>query len=166
MIAAKDVIHAWLKNNPMVFRNRWDGDVVTLIELASGKQLSFDAKSVTNHRLTPHPQGFGEYLNLVFDGGKEIVLCHAGVAFAPSFNSTGPLPDAPPVSCMSDFFTLSHTLDDIKADPTRKPEALLLFNVLISILDGAKAVGLDVGYEEEKLDAKLTEFEKGFAPTA
>jgi len=37
-----------------------------------------------------------------------------------------------------------------------------IFNILISILDGAKHVGLDVGREEEELDKLLTEFEKGF----
>lgn len=160
--ATKTVIQAWLKNNPMVFRSRFDGDALSLIEVGTQKQFSFDLKNVSKCRLTPHPQGLNDYLNLVFENGLEIVLCHAGIAFSPSFVSTGPLPDAPPVTCLTDYYSLLNNLDQIRADLTRKPEALLLFQVLISILDGAKAVGLDVGREEEELNAKLTEFEKGF----
>lgn len=162
-MTVKDVIQAWLKNNPMALRGRFDGDILSLIEVGTQKQISFDVKTVANYRLTPHPQGLGDYLNLVFENGHEIVLCHAGIAFSPSFASTGPLPDAPPVTCLTDYYALLHNLDLIRTDPTRKPEALLLFQVLISILDGAKAVGLDVGREEEALDAKLREFEAGFS---
>lgn len=162
IVTVKNVIQAWLKNNPMVFRSRLDDDALSLIEVGTGKQFSFDLKNVVQHRLTPHPQGLHDYLNLVFENGLEIALCHAGIAFSPSFVSTGPLPDAPPVTCLADYYALQNNLDQIRLDPTRKPEALLLFQVLISVLDGAKAVGLDVGREEEELDTKLTAFEKGF----
>lgn len=164
MIAAtKTVIQAWLKNNPMVFRSRFDGDALSLIEVGTGKQFSFDLKNVVKHRLMSHPQGLKDYLNLVFENEVEIVLCHAGIAFSPSFVSTGPLSDTPPVACLVDYYALQNNLDQIRLDPTRKPETLLLFQVLISILDGAKAVGLDVGREEEELNAKLMAFEAGFS---
>lgn len=162
MLSAADTIASWLKKNPFTLRSRREGDWFTLIEPATGKQISFDAKAVARHRLTPHPQGLGDYLNLVFDNGIEIVLCHAGIAFSPSFASTGPLPDAPPVACMTDYSTLLRNLQDIGADPQRKAEALLLFNVLISILDGAKAIGMDVGSEEEELERMLSGFETDF----
>lgn len=162
MLSAADAIASWLKKNPLALRSRREGDAFTLIESATGKQIVLDAKSVARHRLTPHPQGLSDYLNLVLESGLEIVLCHAGIAFAPSFVSTGPLPDAPPVACMTDYRTLFGTLSGIAADPSRKAEALLLFNVLISIIDGAKAIDMDVGIEEEELEKRLAEFEKNF----
>lgn len=158
--SAADAIASWLKKNPLTLRSRRDGDSFTLIESATGKQIAFDAGTVSQCRFTPHPQGLNDYLNLVFENGTEIVLCHAGIAFSPSFVSTGPFSDAPPVSCMTDYVTLSRNLQDITADPQRKAESLLLFNVLISILDGAKAIGMDVGLEEEDLERKLSAFEK------
>jgi hypothetical protein len=156
---AFDTISAWLKKNPFVFRQRVDGTIFTLIEMASGKQIEIDAAHVSAFRLTPHPQGLGDYLNLMMNSGKEIVLCHAGVAFSPSFTSTGPLPDAPPVSCLQDYYRLLGNLKEIMDDPTQRLATLTLFNVLISVLDGAREIGLDVGVEEEALDKLLTEFE-------
>ncbi len=159
MQTALTAIQNWLKTNPLVFSSRLDDKVLTLIERASQKQIVIDTARVVDFRVTPNPQGFGHYINLVFDDGHEIVLCHAGLAFAPSFASTGPLPDAPPVACMTDYQRLFATLDELTADPTRHAHAILLFQVLISILEGARVVGLDVGAEEEALNAKLTAFE-------
>jgi len=164
MKTVKDAITLWLKKNPIVFRHRWDGDELTLGEYASGKSVSYDIRQFCDFRLMPHPQGFADYLNLVFDDGRQIVLCHAGLAFSPSFASTGPLPDAPPVSCLADYHKLLSTLKDLMAEDGRKGELLTLFNVLLSILDGAREIGLDISQEEEDLDKLLEKFEGAFTP--
>lgn len=159
MTTALQTILDWLKKNPFVFSHRLDGDEITLIESYSQKQIMLDTNRITQFRRKDNPQGFGEYLNLVFDDGLEIVLCQAGLAFSPNFASTGPLADAPPVTCLSDYHLLLTTLNVLSADKTRRGEAIALFQVLISILDGAKRIGLDVGVEEEALDRLLTTFE-------
>lgn len=158
----QNVITTWLKNNPFVFEHRIDKNSLTLKECFSQKQISIDLRAIKQHRLKEEPQGHGTYLNLVLDTGVEIVLCHAGLAFSPHFVNTGPLPDAPPVSCLADYTRLLGDLKNILMEPDRNQEALLLFNVLVSILDGAKQIGMDVGQEEEELDKSLTEFEKEF----
>lgn len=144
----------------MVFQHRFDGAILTLKESFSQKQIRVDIQSIRNFRLKEHPHGMGAYLNLVFNDGKEIVLCHAGLAFPPGFVNTSPLPDAPPVSCLQDYADLLNNLKALLRDSSQRQQALGLFNVLISILDGAKAVGLDVVDEEEKLNELLTAFEE------
>lgn len=134
--------------------------VFTLIEYSSQKQIQINASDIASFRIKEHPQGFGDYLNLVLSSGQEIVLCHAGIAFAPSFVSTGPLPDAPPVACMQDYYRLVDNLKSIVSDQTQRPAAILLINVLISILDGARAIGMDIGKEEEELEQFLSQLEK------
>lgn len=161
--SVRDVIQNWLKKNPLTFRGRWDGDVVTLIESVSAKKIALDTRRILHHRIQQNPQTLSDYVNLVFDNGVEVVLCHAGLAFSPRFTATGPLPDAPPVTCMADYQTLFLNLIELMSDPTRRPETLKLFNVLISILDGARSVGLDVGPEEEELNRQLTTHEKNIS---
>lgn len=164
MNTAKPILENWLKTNPMVFQSRWDDAVVSLIENGSHKKLAIDTTQITQYREQKNPQGFGTYLNLILGHGAELVLCTAGFAFCPSFTSTGPLPDAPPVTCMTDYTNLLANLHGL-INESRKKEAVLLFPVLISILDGAKAIGLDVGLEEENLDKLLTSFENSFEPS-
>jgi hypothetical protein len=162
MNTVKDAITLWLKKNPIVFRYRWDGDALTLNEYASGKTICVDVRKFSDFRLMPHPQGLADYLNLVFDDGRQLVLCHAGLAFSPSFTSTGPLPDAPPVSCLADYHKLLSKLKDLMSEDGRKGEILTLFNVLLSILDGAREIGLAISQEEEDLDKLLEKFEGTF----
>lgn len=150
----------WLKNNAYIIQNRLDGDKFILREFATGKELTLDTKKITQHRLKQHPQGQGDYLNLIIDNHTEIVLCHAGIAFSPSFVNSGPIVDAPPVVCLSDYFRLRTSLDEIMNDTERKQESLTLFHVLISIIDGAKMIGFNMDREEEELNDKLNLFEK------
>lgn len=153
-------ISAWLKNNPLVFVHRLDGEILTLTENFSQKKISLNLKNITKHKMTPHPQGLPAYLNLVFDNGLEVVLTHAGLAFAPQFENTGFIKDAPETVCMSDYDRLLHSLRSLMDDEQRRNEAILLFQLLISILDGARAIGFDIGREEEVLDELFTEFEQ------
>lgn len=152
-------IEAWLKKHVLVFQYRLENSVFHLKELASGKTYIFDSQRIAKHRLTPHPQGMSDYLNLIYDNGSEFVLCDAGLAFSPDYTNTGPLPDAPAVVCMMDYYQMFNHLVDLTTKDDFKHQTLLLFQVLIATLDGAKKIGLDVSLEEETLDKKLTEFE-------
>lgn len=155
-----NVISTWLKNNPLVFAHRLDGDILTLTENFSQKKISLNLKNIIRHKMTPHPQGLPVYLNLIFDNGLEVVLTHAGLAFAPHFENTGFIKDAPEAICMSDYDRLLHSLRSLMDDDQRRNEAILVFQLLISILDGARAIGFDIGREEEILDKLFTEFEQ------
>jgi hypothetical protein len=77
--------------------------------------------------------------------------------------NTGPLKDLPPVVCLRDFFTLKQRIDHYLFEhrdeaPTR--EALDLVMICIATLDGARAVGFDVGDLEGELEKSLTEIER------
>lgn len=158
-----EIIKNWIKLHPIVLQLREENNILTLKEFATGKIMSFNPSRIVNHRLKEHPQGLGQYLNLVFEDQTEIVLCHAGIAFSPVFVNTAPLPDAPSVVCMTDYFRMLTSLHELLKDD-RKKETLLVFQVLISILDGAKHIGFDVAIEEKQLDEELTKFEKSFVP--
>lgn len=160
----QEILRNWLKANPFVFRWTENGNDFNLIENSSQKPYIIRTGTITAHRLTPHPQGENDYLNLAFDAGHEIVLCHAGIAFSPSFQNTGPLNDAPPVVCLMDYYQMYNHLIDLIKDESLKGQAIALFQVLIAVLDGARVVGLDVGPEEEQLDKLLTQFENGMVP--
>lgn len=152
----------WLKNNPLVFQWKQENDLFILKEWASLKTFSFSIQNITDHRLTPHPQGLSAYLNLMFDDGSQVVLCHAGVAFAPDFQNTGILDDAPQVVCMMDYYQMYNHMIDLAQDESQSTQTLHLFEILISVLDGAKKIGLDVSSEESQLDSQLSEFEKNY----
>lgn len=154
------IISTWLKNNPLVFMHRLDGDILTLTENFSQKKISLNLKNIVRHKMTPHPQGLPTYLNLIFDNGLEVVLTHAGLAFAPQFENTGFIKDAPEAMCMSDYDQLLQSLRSLMSDEERRNEAILLFQLLISILDGARAIGFDIGREEEVLDELFSQFEQ------
>lgn len=155
-----NIISVWLKNNPLVFIHRLDGDILTLTENFSQKKISLNLKNITKHKITSHPQGLPAYLNLVFDNGLEVVLTHAGLAFTPQFQNTGFIKDAPEAVSMSDYDRLLQNLRFLMDDEQRRNEAILLFQLLISILDGARAIGFDIGREEEVLDKLFTDFEQ------
>lgn len=101
-------------------------------------------------------------MNLVLESNIEIILSHAGFAFSPVFANTGPITDAPPVVCLQDYFRLYQSLQHLLHERERKTDTLNLFRLLISILDGAKAIGLDVTAEEQNLEKCLAQFETSF----
>jgi len=157
-----NIITSWAKANPLSVKVRCDENTLTLRDLQSQKEISFDYRTIKQHRLKQNAQGLGEYLNLVLENKVEIVLCHVGIAFSPSFTSTGPIADAPPVVCMEDYKRLYTQLLGLLDENERKQDCLMLFQLLISILDGAKLVGMNVNIEEELLEKDLTKFEASF----
>ncbi len=162
MEPALKAILLWLQKNPLVFQWSQENDWVRLREMATGKVFALKPAAITDYRLTAHPQGLADYLNVILENDVQIVLCHAGLAFAPDTTHTGPLPDCPPVACLSDYYQMFNHLVDLTSDESLAPQALQLFQVLIAVLDGAKKIGLDVAAEEAHLDKQLTSFEKTY----
>jgi hypothetical protein len=155
MSDALAAIRRLLSRHPFVFEAREEGTQVFLRELGSGKVLAVDARRVDAFEEKESPGSGGPYLVVRFDDGRQIVLCHAGFGFAPSFVSTGPVPGAPQVVCIRDFHTLFSRLAQIAPDPALRRDALDLITFLIALLDGARAAGLEVGEEERILEEQL-----------
>jgi len=73
------------------------------------------------------------------------------------------LPALPPVVCLRDFFTLKGRIDHYLYDHQDEPppsECLNLVMICIATLDGARAVGFDVGDLEQDLEKSLGEIER------
>ena len=142
----------------------YDDENSTLLDVASQKRLKLSWRAVTAFEEKIHPETGDPYLVLLFDSGKQIALADpAGIAFAPSVENSGPVPNLPPVVCLRDYFTLRQRIDHHLYDhPDEAPphECLDLIMSCIAILDGGRAVGLAVGDLEGELEKSLNELEK------
>jgi hypothetical protein len=86
-----------------------------------------------------------------------------GVAFAPVAENSGPVENLPPVVCLRDFLMLKQRVDHHLYDHPGQPpprECLDLVMICIATLDGARAVGFDVGDLEGELEKSLAEIER------
>lgn len=140
----------------------------TLLDVASGKTLRFPWREVEAFEEKMHPETGAPYLVFLLASGVQVVLVDpGGVAFAPSQVNTGPLPDAPQVVCLRDFGVLlqrvNHQLEAHPDDPVPR-EILDAVMLCLAVLDGARAVGFDVGDLEQALDASLRELERRGRP--
>ena len=136
----------------------------TLLDVASGKSLALALRDLTAYEEKIHPETKAAYLVLLFESGTQIALVDpGGVAFAPSTENAAPIANLPPVVCLKDFFTLKQRVDHYLYDHPDEPpprECLDLVMVCIATLDGARAVGFDVGDLEAELEKSLREIEK------
>lgn len=147
----------------------FDEPTHALFDVASGKALALDAAELRcvdeqKDALTGRP-----YLRLAFGDGRELALTFAGVAFAPRFGNTGPLPELPAAVCFADYAKLLGQLrHELYGHPDREPtrDTAKLLLVCIAILDGARAAGFEVGREETELEEHLRELEKRAPPKA
>ncbi len=134
-----------------------------LLDVASGKSVHLPWSEVKAFEEKVHPETKDAYLVLLFENGKQIALADpGGVAFSPSEANTGPLPDLPSVVCLKDFLTLKQRIDHYlyaHKDEAPPKECVDLVMICIAILDGARAVGFDVGEMEGELDKSLRELE-------
>jgi hypothetical protein len=140
----------------------------TLIQRHDAKTLSFALGALKRVEEARDPIRGGRYLRVVLDDGRSFALAGVGICFAPSFVNTGLLVDCPEVVCMRDFDKLhqhlAHLVDEAE---TRSPEAVQTMMICIAVLDGARAIGLDVSREERRLERSLERLEAlGVAPSA
>lgn len=159
---AKAKIKEWVQKHRHAVL--YDEESSTLLDVASGKSIHLPWRDVKAFEEKVHPETKDIYLVLLFENGNQIALTDpGGVAFAPLQANSGPLRDLPRVVCLKDFHTLEqrvdHYLHDHRDEPPPK-ECLDLVMICIAILDGARAVGFDVGELEEELDKSLRELEQ------
>lgn len=142
----------------------YDDENSTLLDVASQKLVKISWRDVTAFEEKIHPETGDRYLVLLFENGRQIALVDpGGVAFAPSTENSGPVPDLPAVVCLRDFFMLKQRIDHYLYDHPEDPpprECLDAILVCIATLDGARAVGFDVGDLEGELEKCLNEVER------
>src|SRR5262245_30968227 len=159
---AKAKLRAWVETHRHLVL--FDEESSSLMDVGSGKTIPLPWQDVKAFEEKVHPETNDNYLVLLFDNGTQIALVDpGGIAFSPSTENTGPLTDLPPVVCLKDFFTLKARVDHYLYDHPEEPppkEALDLVMICIATLDGARAIGFDVGDLEGDLEKSLNEIER------
>jgi len=158
---AKAKIRAWVEMHKQVVL--FDEESSSLLDIASGKTIRLPWPELKGFEEKVHSETKDNYLVLLFENDTQIALVDpGGIAFAPSTENTGPLRDLPPVVCLRDFLTLKGRVDHYLYDHPDEPppkESLDLIMICIATLDGARAVGFDVGDLEGELEESLKEIE-------
>ena len=159
---AKAKVRSWVATHRRAVL--YDAEASSLMDLASGKTMRLPWLEVKAFEEKIHPETKDPYLVLLFENGHQIALVDpGGIAFAPSTENSGPLRDLPAVVCLKDFFTLKGRVDHYLYDHPDQPvpqETLDLVMICIATLDGARAVGFDVGDLEGELEKALNEIER------
>src|SRR5258708_5132167 len=132
-----------------------EGEGARLCERGSGKELRLRWDELAEVQEKQSALRSGPYLVLAFHDGRQVALADVGFAFAPSTVNTGPLPELPETFCFKDFRHLSQGVETLLQEEGREKEALGGILLCIALLDGARAVGLEVSREERRLDALL-----------
>lgn len=159
---AKTAVRGWadLHNHAVLY----DDETATLLDVSSGKSLKLPWRDVAAFEEKVHPETKDRYLVLLFESGKQIALVDpGGVAFAPATENSGPVKELLPVVCLKDFLTLKQRVDHYIYDHPDEPpprECLDMIMICIATLDGARAVGFDVGDLEGELEKCLNEVER------
>ena len=141
----------------------FDAEAGRLLDVPTSMQVAFDAGRITSMDEAIDPLSGTMYLRLTLDDGAQVAVAAPGLVFSPSMKNSGPLDGVPNAVCLADARRLraqvEHILDD---HPETRIDATVLDMVrfAIAILDGARAVGFDVGMDEAALDVLLTRIEK------
>jgi len=158
--AQKALLERFARDRPRAIL--YDAESAALVDVFSGKTLQLDWQRVARVAEGRNTESGAPYLALVRDDGSQVILADVGLAFAPVTAGTGPLPGLPAVVCLRDFAAtearLTHYLVDHPGEPATRAH-LDLFFFMLAVLDGARAVGLDVSREERRLEGLLAEIE-------
>lgn len=157
-----EILRRWLRNRPGLFSSREEGDDLLLLELFSGKTRLLRSDEIEAIEERPNSVNPTEtYIVILLASGHQLVLSPQGFAFPPDFSNTGPLSLPNQVYCMQDYHQLMNQLRHLAAEAERGRDSLTLIMVLIAVLDGAKAAGLEVDTEIQTVDEILVTLEKG-----
>lgn len=162
MDQARAKVRLWAESHQQAVL--YDDDSAVLLDVASGKRLKLDWAALAGFEEKVHPETREPYLVLLFDDGTQLALVDpGGAAFAPSIANSGPVENLPAVVCLRDFLMLKQRVDHFLYDHPDEPpprECLNLIMICIATLDGARAVGFDVGDLEGELEKSLDEVER------
>lgn len=159
---AKRKVRAWCDAHKQAVL--YDEESSIVLDVPSGKSTRLAWRNLSAFEEKTHPETRDRYVVLLWENGTQIALVEpGGVAFAPSTSNTGALEELPPVVCLKDFFTLKARIDHYLYDHPDEPppkECLHLVMICVATLDGARAVGFDVGDLEHDLEKSLAEIER------
>ena len=162
MEQTRDKVRLWANSHRQTVL--YDDPSAILLDVASGKRLKLNWAVLAGFQEKVHPETQDPYLVLLFDDGTQLALVDpGGVAFAPSIANSGPVENLPAVVCLRDFLMLKQRIDHYLYDHPDEPpprECLNLILICIATLDGARAVGFDVGDLEGELEKSLDEVER------
>jgi hypothetical protein len=140
----------------------YDEERELLLDVFTGKSVPVDWPHLAAMHERKNAETGRPYLVLARDDGRQLVLAEVGIAFAPSTAASGPIPELPPVVCFRDLAgaeaRLTHFLVE-HADEEPNPSHVALFLFCLAVVDGARAVGFEVGPEERRLQRILGELE-------
>jgi hypothetical protein len=165
---AKTKVRAWVEahRHAVLF----DEANASLMDVASGKAIRLRWQELKAFEEKLHPETKDTYLVFLFENDGQIALVDpGGIGFAPLTVNTGPVRDLPPVVCLKDFHTLKQRIDHhLYAHREQEPpkECLNLLMICIATLDGARAVGFEVGDLERELEKSLNELEQRTSQTS
>jgi hypothetical protein len=158
----KAAVRRWAAAHPHAVI--YDEEASTLLDVASGKTTKARWRDLAGFEEKTHPETGDVYSVLLFENGLQIALVDpGGVGFAPSTENSGQVQGLPAVVCLNDFFTLKGRVDHYLRDHRDEPvprECLGMIMICIAILDGARAIGFDIGDLENELEKALNEIEK------
>jgi hypothetical protein len=159
---AREAVESYLRANPwpLALVADDDGRGARIIEAGTGKVVHVIWDELADAVSKENPTRPAPYLVLVFADGRQIALADVGFAFAPSTVNTGPLPDLPATFCFRDFRHLAAGVQALLSEEGREREALSAVLLGIALLDGARAVRLDVSREERELESLLRQLEE------
>jgi hypothetical protein len=162
MEQARSIVRLWAERHRQAVL--YDDDSAILLDVASGKRLKIAWPALVSYEEKIHPETEDAYIVLLFDVGTQLALVDpGGVAFAPSTVNSGAVENLPAVVCLRDLLMMKQRVDHFLYDHPDAPpprECLNLIMICIATLDGARAVGFDVGDLEGELEKSLDEVER------
>jgi hypothetical protein len=140
----------------------YDAEAGLLLDVAAQKTLRLDWTRVAWLEERTDADRDRPYLALALGDGVSLALADQGLAFSPGSTSSAPLPGLPRAVCLRDLQAaeerLTHFLLGHPDDPPERGH-LETFFFCLAVVDGARAVGFDVGPEERRLERILGELE-------
>ena len=162
MEQARSIVRLWADSHRQAVL--YDDDSSVLLDVASGKRLKIAWPALASYEEKVHPETEEAYIVLLFDDGTQLALVDpGGVAFAPSLVNSGTVENLPTVMCLRDLLMLKQRVDHFLYDHPDEPaprECLNLIMICIATLDGARAVGFEVGDLEGELEKSLDQVER------
>lgn len=134
-----------------------------LLDVFSGRSVPLDLAELMSVEERINKETKNPYLLLAYGDGRQVALSEVGIAFPPDTRNTGALPDLPDVVCLRDYRALLDRLKhELYGHGDREPDrgVVRVLMMCIAILEGARAVRLDIGREERELQTHLQELEK------
>ncbi len=154
-------VDQWIRAHPGIFSVQENGDDLVITENFSRKIRILKSQEIERIEEKFNSAVLTEsYVIILLTSGNQFVLSAQGFAFPPDFSNTGDIPLPYQVYCFQDFQNIFERLRHVASEEDRKKESLELILVLLAILDGAKKIGLEVGREEEQVNAVLSQLER------